>query len=194
MLLTEAPVSDSNAQPSGVPPIVLVEYDPQWPIVYELESKLLREQLGELGLRIEHVGSTSIPGIAAKPVIDIQISVQQLHPLDPCRRRLGRAGYTHDPHADDATYPFFHKPSSWPHTHHVHVCSVGGAEERRHLAFRDYLRDHPELAAAYESEKRALARRHHAASRESRNAYSEAKSDFILPVIRRALADGYPRS
>jgi GrpB-like predicted nucleotidyltransferase (UPF0157 family) len=186
-------LSEASERSPGVPPIVIVEYDPQWPVLYALESKLLHEQLGSMALRIEHVGSTSIPGIGAKPVIDIQISVRELHPLDPYRELLERAGYQHDPHADDASYPFFHKPTDWPHSHHVHVCSAGGAEESRHLAFRDFLRDHPETAAAYEREKRALASQHHASNSQSRNAYAEAKSDFIEPLVRRALAEGYPR-
>ena len=96
-------------------------------------------------------------------------------------------GYTHVRHEDDRSYPFFHRPTGWPHTHHTHLCVAGGVEERRHLAFRDYLREHQEQASAYAEEKRRLAVNFSASSFESRNAYAEAKSAFIEPIIQRAL-------
>jgi GrpB-like predicted nucleotidyltransferase (UPF0157 family) len=135
-----------------------------------------------------------VAGLAAKPVIDIQVSVRVLHPLEPHLRPLVALGYTHVPHPDDATYPFLHRPATWPHSHHVHLCEAGGSEERRNLAFRDFLRDHPERAAAYADEKRRLALRFSSSSFESRNAYAKAKSAFIEPIVERALALGYPRA
>lgn len=132
-------------------------------------------------------------GLAAKSVIDMQISVRELHPMTPYLLPLERLGYTHVPHPDDRVYPLFHRPATWPHSHHIHVCELGGPEERRHLAFRDYLRDHSEIARSYEQVKRDLAGRFSAASFESRNAYADAKSAFIDPVVRRALTAGYPR-
>jgi GrpB-like predicted nucleotidyltransferase (UPF0157 family) len=140
------------------------------------------------------VGSTAVPGLAAKPVIDIQVSVRVLHPLEPHLLPLVTLGYRHVPHPDDATYPFLHRPSEWPHSHHVHLCAAGGCEERRNLAFRDFLREHPAEAAAYAGEKRRLAVGFRSSSFESRNAYAEAKSCFIEPIIERALTLGYPRS
>jgi GrpB-like predicted nucleotidyltransferase (UPF0157 family) len=134
-----------------------------------------------------------VPGLAAKPVIDIQVSVRPLHPLDPHLLPLSQLGYTHVPHPDDAFYPFLHRPSRWPHSHHIHLCEAGGEEESRHLAFRDFLRDHPEEAAAYEDLKHRLGPAFSAGSFDSRNAYADAKSAFIEPLIERALALGYPR-
>jgi GrpB-like predicted nucleotidyltransferase (UPF0157 family) len=126
-------------------------------------------------------------------VIDIQVSVRPLHPLAPWVHALEAIGYRHVPHPDDATYPFLHRPARWPHTHHIHLCEAGGRDERVHLAFRDYLRTHPEEAAAYAAVKRELAGRHHAGSFASRNAYADAKSAFVAPRIARALAQGHPR-
>ena len=126
-------------------------------------------------------------------MIDVQISVEALHPLEPHRRTLAALGYTHCPTPSEPDYVYFHRPAAWPHTHHVHLCELGEEQERRHLAFRDYLRDHPELVAAYADEKRRLAALHVATSHATRSLYSEAKSAFIVPVVERALAEGYPR-
>jgi GrpB-like predicted nucleotidyltransferase (UPF0157 family) len=175
-------------------PITISRYDPAWPGVFEAEAKRIGGALGSAATRIDHVGSTAVPGLAAKPVIDIQVSVGVLHPLEPHLLPLAALGYTHFPHPDDATYPFLHRPSEWPHSHHIHLCKAGGPEERRNLAFRDFLREHPEEAAAYADEKRRLAAGFSSSGFESRNAYAEAKSGFIEPIVERALALGYPRS
>lgn len=174
--------------------IEITAYDPSWPTRFRAERDRLVEALGELALRVDHVGSTAVPGLPAKPVVDIQISVHSLHPLDPFLRPLCGLGYMHVPDPDDATYPFFHRPSSWPHGHDVHLCEAGTIEERRHLAFRDYLRDHPAEAAAYAAEKTRLAARFSPVDFASRNAYAEANSTFIEPVLQRALSAGYPHS
>ena len=135
----------------------IVPYDPRWPLAFAAEAVRLREALGPLALRIEHNGSTSIPGLAAKPIVDIQISVALLQPIAAFGTPLRAIGYVHLPDPDDSFCPFFHRPSQWPHTHHVHVVQLGGAEERRTLAFRDYLREHGDTAREYEQFKRDLA-------------------------------------
>jgi GrpB-like predicted nucleotidyltransferase (UPF0157 family) len=145
-------------------------------------------------LRVDHNGSTAIPGLAAKAVIDIQVSVAALQPMDAYSTPLLTLGYVHVPHEDDAVCPFFHRPSVWPHTHHVHVVHVGGSEERRTLAFRDYLRDHHDVSRGYEALKRELAARSVASDPESREVYARGKSDFIEHVVATALAAGYPRA
>lgn len=93
----------------------------------------------------------------------------------------------------DRVYPFFQRPANWPTTHHVHLCAVGSDEERRHLAFRDYLRDHPAVAAEYVELKRKLTAHHHGNTLESRERYSLSKTDFVTGILARAVADGYPR-
>jgi GrpB-like predicted nucleotidyltransferase (UPF0157 family) len=126
-------------------------------------------------------------------VIDIQVSVAALQPMAPYRDRLTAIGYVHVPHPDDALCPFFHRPASWPHTHHLHVVAEGSEEERRTLAFRDYLCDHPQTAREYETLKRRLAGEFSAGSVQSREAYAIAKTDFVERTVAAAFASGYPR-
>jgi GrpB-like predicted nucleotidyltransferase (UPF0157 family) len=176
--------------------IVISPYDPAWPERFSVEALLVREALGEWAVRIDHVGSTSVPGLDAKPVIDIQISVPSLEPLARTTDPLARAGYTYirDPdEAFDRVYPFFRKPAHWPSSHHIHACRAGSEEERRHLAFRDYLRDHSEAAAEYLELKRRLATLHVGTTPESRESYAMAKSDFVAAVTERAYELGYPK-
>jgi GrpB-like predicted nucleotidyltransferase (UPF0157 family) len=154
----------------------------------------LRRALGTLALRVDHNGSTAIPGLAAKAVIDMQVSVAALQPMDRYRAPLVELGYLHVPHVDDALCPFFHRPSTWPHTHHVHVVQAGAIEELRTLAFRDYLREHPGVSREYEALKRDLAARSVATDPESREEYARGKSDFVERVVATALAAGYPRA
>jgi len=140
------------------------------------------------------VGSTAVPGLAAKPVIDIQVSVASLEALVVYSESLARLSYTHVPLGDfDRVYPFFQKPAQWPSTHHIHLCVLGDDQESRHLAFRDYLRSHPEVAAEYAQLKHGLAVAHDGNSRASRERYSLAKTGFIAWVLERALAARYPR-
>lgn len=168
--------------------MIVVPYDPRWPVEFEAERGRIRVALGALALRIDHHGSTAVPGLAAKPIIDIQVSVERLHPLELYVVGLVRIGYRHLPHADDAFCPFFHRPDTWPHTHHVHIVEAGGEEERRTLAFRDYLRAHVEVAREYVALKEKLADQFDGDSLLSREAYADAKSEFIASVLRRPLA------
>src|SRR5262245_49578326 len=120
--------------------IEIVPYDPDWPAAFDAERRRIADALGALAIRIEHNGSTAVPGLSAKPIIDIQVSVSCLRPIDQYRPALEALGYIHVPHPDDAFAPFFHRPAEWPHTHHIHVVEAGSAEEERTLAFRDFLR------------------------------------------------------
>lgn len=167
----------------------IVAYDPRWPELFEAEAGRIRRALGPLAVRIDHHGSTAVPGLAAKAIIDIQVSVPSLQPLDAFGPPLEAIGYLHVPHADDAFCPFFHRPADWPHTHHVHVVESGGGEERRTLAFRDYLRAHADAAREYERLKRTLAAHSIATDRESREAYARAKADFIGRIVATALSE-----
>lgn len=174
--------------------MIVVPYDPRWPIAFEQERDRLRDALGPLALRIEHNGSTAVPGLAAKPVIDIQIAVARVHPIDAYGPALARLGYIHVPHADDATCPFFHRPADWPHTHHIHVVEAGGEEERRTLAFRDYLREHADAAREYEALKRWLAQEFGGEDVASREAYAGAKSTFINRIAALTRTAAPPRA
>jgi GrpB-like predicted nucleotidyltransferase (UPF0157 family) len=173
--------------------IEIVPYDPGWPAAFEAEAVRLRAALGKLALRIDHHGSTSIHGLAAKPIVDIQVSVAALQPLTAYGSRLATIGYVHVPSTDDSFSPFFHRPIQWPHSHHVHVVQRGGLEEQRTLAFRDYLRDNPGEAREYEGLKRHLAALNGGKDAESRENYARAKSGFIERVVALAATAGYPR-
>jgi GrpB-like predicted nucleotidyltransferase (UPF0157 family) len=171
----------------------IMPYDPAWPDAFSAERAQIAAVLGTLAVRIDHNGSTSVRGLAAKPVIDIQVSVRRLQPIEEYAARLAKLGYVHVPHPDDAFCPFFHRPAGWPHTHHVHVVQSGGAEERRTLAFRDYLREHPGVAHEYEELKRGLALLHSAGTFGSGQPYADAKTTFVTRITERALAEGLPR-
>ena len=168
--------------------IRIVPYDSSWPRQYEAEASRISAAFRGWAARIEHVGSTAVPELDAKPVIDIQVSVPSLQIRERFIEPLLRLGYTHVPLGDfDRVYPFFCKPSMWPSTHHVHVCEIGSEQEASHLAFRNYLREDPQLAAEYVVLKRRLADLHHGTTLESRQRYSLAKSEFVASVLARAL-------
>jgi len=173
--------------------IEIVAYDPGWPAAFEAEAARLRATLKTLALRIDHHGSTAVPGLAAKPIIDIQISVAALQPVSVFSAKLEAMGYVHVPHSDDSFCPFFHRPIQWPHSHHVHVVEKGGHEERRTLAFRDYLRDHRDVADEYEHLKRTVAAGVVSFDPEAQERYAMAKTDFIERVVSVAVSTGYPR-
>jgi len=150
-----------------------------------------------LHTRSEHspdASTTTVPRLDAKPIIDIQVSVNRLRPARVYAEPLVQLGYVHVPHPDDAVCPFFHRPLEWPHTHHIHVVQFGGAEERRTLAFRDFLREHRNVAREYVLLKKQLAAGVDAAGASAREAYANAKTQFIERVVRIALAAGYPHS
>jgi GrpB-like predicted nucleotidyltransferase (UPF0157 family) len=168
-------------------PIAIVPYSPAWADDFERERLVLAQALGSFAIRIEHNGSTSVPGLAAKPVIDIQISVVCLHPLSAYAAHLAALGYVHVPHEDDARCPFFHQksdPPDRPYRRHIHVVEAGGEEERRTLAFRDRLRSDPQTAREYEALKRRLASEHRGTTPESVQAYVDGKTQFIERMIR----------
>jgi GrpB-like predicted nucleotidyltransferase (UPF0157 family) len=171
----------------------IVPHDPDWPRNFADERHRIETVLGQLAVCVEHVGSTSVPGLAAKPVIDIQISVGHVQPMEPYAAPLSGLGYIHLPHPDDVFAPFFYRPRNRPHSHHIHVVEAGGEEERRVLFFRDTLRADPSVAREYENLKRRLAPQFSANDFTSRQAYADAKGDFIARVIEQAAAAGVRR-
>ncbi len=160
----------------------IVEYDPKWPEDFEFEAHRLRRALGMLAARIEHIGSTAVPGLPAKPVIDIQIILRDESAVRQCRSMLLEHGYT------EALAPihFFHQPAAWPHRHHVHLREDGGSEARRRLVFRNWLRTLPEDRDAYGTLKLKLGESADLQRLEERVRYSDAKTAFIREIERRA--------
>ncbi|HTT93328.1 MAG TPA: GrpB family protein [Solirubrobacterales bacterium] len=176
----EAPEAAAERDPA----VRIVAYDPAWPQQAARELARVAAALGELAVRLEHVGSTSVPGLAAKPIVDLQVSVAALEPQAAYVQPLERLGYLFVPFATSPEYHFFGRPPERPRTHHLHVCLAGSREERRHLAVPDYLRAAPEEAARYAAVKRESARLHP----EDRIAYMEGKDAFVAELERRALA------
>ena len=170
--------------------ILVAAYDTDWPRYFAAEAERIQQSFGAQAQQIEHVGSTSMPGLRAKPVIDIQVSVPSLQPRGDLYNRLEALGYTHFPLGDfDLVYPFFKRPASWPSTHHVHLCESGSEQERTHLAFRDYLRSHPLAATEYVELKLKLAAAHDGQTMESQERYSLGKSEFVALALQAALRD-----
>ena len=161
--------------------IEIVDYDPTWPDLFRQTALPIRQVLGDVALRINHIGSTSVPGAAAKPVIDIQISVRALEPLADFHQPLESLGYVWRADNDDKTKRFFREP---PETHrtHIHVRELGSWAEQQALLFRDYLRAHPADVAEYVALKRRLAQEF----ADNREAYTDAKGPLIWQVMMRA--------
>jgi GrpB-like predicted nucleotidyltransferase (UPF0157 family) len=161
--------------------VEVVPYDPAWPRRFRELATALRAALGDTARRIDHIGSTAVPGLDAKPVMDIQISVGSFDPIDAYRLPLERLGYLFRSDNTELTKRYFREPVSQPRTH-VHVRRLGSWSEQFALLFRDYLRSDPEAAQQYAAIKRALAAEHHA----DRKAYTEAKEPHLWTLMRRA--------
>jgi GrpB-like predicted nucleotidyltransferase (UPF0157 family) len=179
--MDEPAPSQRRSQRSGPHPIQILAYDPAWPARFAELGRELRAGLGEVALRIDHIGSTAVPGLAAKPIIDIQISVADLEPLTAYRQPLERLGYVYRADNPERTKRYFREPPGRRRTH-VHVRCAGSFSEQWALLFRDYLRAHPDAAAEYAAVKRSLAVRF----RDDRRAYTQAKGSFLWKVIRQA--------
>lgn len=162
-------------------PIIVVRYDPAWPLEFRRIAKGIRGRLGPTALRIDHVGSTSVVGLDAKPIIDVQVSVGRLDPLNAFRRPLEQIGYRFQGANPDLSKRFFLGPTDQRRTH-VHVRVAGCFDEQFNLLFRDFLRSHPTEAAEYAREKWRLAEQH----RNDREGYVRAKEPTIWRLTRSA--------
>lgn len=162
-------------------PITVVDYDPRWPALFETLRAEVAGVLGDLALAIEHVGSTAVPGLAAKPIIDIDVLLRSASELSVCIERLAGIGYKHRGDLGVPEREAFAAPPGRP-AHHLYVCPPESREFRRHVAVRDYLRTHPSDASAYGELKRSLAVRY----RDERSAYNDAKKEFVEALLRSA--------
>ena len=169
--------------------VVVVAYDPSWPQLFRTAATALRESLGDVALRIDHIGSTAVVGLDAKPIIDIQISLASLEPLGVFKLPIERAGYVHRADNPERTKRYFRERTGERRTH-VHVRRAGSFSEQFALLFRDYLRAHPGRARQYAALKHELAARY--ATPEQRHRYVEAKAPFTWETIR--LADHWAQA
>lgn len=178
--------------------IEIVDYHPTWPAEYAAIAAPLAQALGNLAMRMDHIGSTAVPGMAAKDIIDVQISVRNFDP--PLEERLASLGYTLDPTINSDHQPssdrgsavewekrYFRPPTGQRPTH-LHVRILGRANVRYSLLFRDYLRAKPGAAAAYAELKRRLAR----LAGDDRVAYTATKDPVcdLIMVAAEAWAKG----
>jgi GrpB-like predicted nucleotidyltransferase (UPF0157 family) len=169
-------------------PVRIVLYDPAWPARFEQERAALTDAIGEWVVGgVHHVGSTAVPGLAAKPVIDILVGVRSLEESRECFGRLGELEYLYFPYRSEEMH-WFCKPHPSRRTHHLHLIPTDGDRFRDELAFRDYLRTHAGVAEEYGELKRRLAEEF----RDDREAYTEAKGEFIRATLGRAVdEDGH---
>jgi len=169
------------ADPAGEP-VTIKPYDPAWPALFERERLLLEPVIGEFLVGgIHHVGSTAVPGLDAKPVIDILAGVRDLADARPCIDLVAPLGYCYAPYLAEEMH-WFCKPHPSKRTHHLHLVPTASERYVDELRFRDYLREHPRTRAEYGRLKHDLAARF----RSDREAYTEAKTAFVRDALRRA--------
>jgi GrpB-like predicted nucleotidyltransferase (UPF0157 family) len=166
---------------SSPDPASVVAHDPEWPALFEAVGGALRRELGDLAARIDHIGSTSVPGLDAKPIIDVQISVESLEPVSAYAPALERAGFLWRSENPELTKRYFREAPGRRRTH-VHVRRAGSFSEQLALLFRDYLRADDAWAKRYAAEKHRLAH----LLKGDRQAYVDGKDPFVWETIRRA--------
>jgi GrpB-like predicted nucleotidyltransferase (UPF0157 family) len=160
----------------------LKAYDSRWPEQYEREKEVIKRVLGAALCEIEHVGSTSILGMPAKPIIDIAATVSGFDRIDEeCVRRFADIGYTHVPHEWFKARRFFRRGPAGAGSHHLHVFEKGNDEYDKMVLFRDFLRRSPSAANEYLELKATLA-----ANAADRQAYTDRKGPFVLSIVERA--------
>jgi GrpB-like predicted nucleotidyltransferase (UPF0157 family) len=162
--------------------VVIEDYNPNWPAYFEEERGPLANAFGPYALDIQHVGSTSVPGLGAKPVIDIAVATGQYPLPEDVIARVVALGFEHRGEYGIPRRHYFRRGSNGRYAVHVHALERTGEEYIRHLLFRDYLRAHDERAGAYEELKRHLAE----TVGEQREVYTEMKTDFVMETLRMA--------
>ncbi len=158
--------------------VELVPHNPEWSHLADEEAKRIMEQLSIPVIGIYHIGSTSVPGIKAKPILDFVIEVEILDDFIQSAEVLEELNYVSKGEYGIPGRQFFTKDTDGERSHHLHVFQQGHPDIERHLVFRDFLRANPEAAHEYEIIKEKLAKRF---PKES-GSYTEAKSDFILSM------------
>lgn len=174
------PGFEKVAPSKGTGPVKLVDYDPAWPERFESWRARLAGPLDGIATRIAHIGSTSVPGLSAKPIVDVMVSVADVDAEGTYVSRCESVGLML--YSRDDEHRFFVDAAPGRLDVQVHVCATGGAFERDHLLFRDYLRACDEARDAYAAMKHEVARRWG----DDRMGYTYAKSDLILELLSRA--------
>lgn len=164
--------------------IVVVDYDPAWPEAFARLRSRIWPTVRDVALALEHVGSTSVPGLAAKPIIDVSLVVPTDVELAQAIERLAGLGYVHQGNLGIEGREAFHHPDGSPR-HNLYACPRDSPGLANHLAVRDYLRTHPEVAKEYGELKKRLAREFP----NDIESYVDGKTDLMLKILR---ATGFP--
>lgn len=172
------PAADALGLPSGE--VRLAEYDDRWPALFERERARIHGGCGGVPLRLEHIGGTSIPGMCAKPVVDIAIAIPASSPVDACIDALVRAGYEHRGERGVPGRHYLRRGE--PRAYHLHLVEEGSPLWLDYLAFRDHLRSDAAAARAFAAVKRTLAARF----AHDRDGYLDAKAPHVREVLRLA--------
>ncbi|HGA0511253.1 TPA: GrpB family protein [Bacillus pacificus] len=167
--------------------ITIEEYNIKWESEFNKLQTLINDVMEDSILSIEHVGSTSIKGLAAKPILDIDIVIEDYEIFPEIVKKIETIGYYHQAEwsykgreafgRKDAFVPWSEESTVWME-HHLYVCDKNSEELRKHIAFRDYLREHDDVAVEYGRLKEELAR-----ESKSRTGYSEGKTEFITNIL-----------
>jgi len=163
---------------------VISAYDPLWPEEFRVEADRIAKACHELEIRLEHIGSTAVPGLSAKPIIDIVAGIPPRVEREPYIQALRGLGYRHKGAHGVPGRDYFVRGS--PRSHHVHLVRWSSNVWRDHLLFRDYLRGNPNVMLEYEILKRQLAIAH----ADDRRKYQSEKGPFIQAVLRQATLTG----
>lgn len=170
--------------------IVIEKYNSQWETEFNQLRDVIVSEIGQWILCVEHVGSTSVKGLRAKPILDIDVVIEDDVVLPAVIQAFEKLGYFHQMNwsfkgreafgRKDTTVPWYEKNKIWME-HHLYVCNKDSTELERHLAFRNYLREHPESVLEYEQLKLALVK----AGRD-RTAYTLGKTEFVNKILEKA--------
>ena len=163
--------------------VKLLAYDPKWAEYFSQEKELLSKTLREKVLDIRHIGSTSIAGMPAKPILDILAAVKTLAEVQSLTQDLNKIGYEDKGDGGVSGRRFFVKGGKARRTHHLNFCEMNSFFWRSHLAFCDYLERHPDVARQYSELKRGLADKFP----NDRGAYTAGKEEFVRSILTRAM-------
>ena len=160
--------------------ILVMDYDPTWPLTFAALRAPISEALGNIALAVEHVGSTSVPGLAAKPIVDIDVVLSSRAEIPAAIEKLASLGYVHRGDLGIPEREAFDSPAHLP-THNLYACVRGSAALANHLTIRDHLRRNPNAVTAYGQLKMQLARQFPT----DINSYGVGKTAFLLDVLER---------
>jgi GrpB-like predicted nucleotidyltransferase (UPF0157 family) len=161
--------------------VTIAPYDVEWPRQFEDERQRLASTARTLRAEVHHIGSTAVPGLEAKPIIDILLAIPSFDEADTAKSALESLGYQHNHWADTPERKLLFRGD--PMSHQIHLVAVGNDAYRRQLAFRDWMRNNPDDAKEYASLKKDLASR----LGNDHRAYTRAKGEFVERCMRRAL-------